>query len=262
MTEILFIGTGPAITPAGRGNMAFVVRTAGATVLCECGPVVLDGLRRAGVDPSEIDTLFVSHRHGDHSLGFPMLVLHRMIVAPDRPLRVVAGRSVCEVLDRMTRMVYPEATDTLARVQWHALDEDCGGEAALAPQVSLHTTRVCGPRDVPVLGVRIDCADGSLAYSGDTSVCEPLARLALGCRVLIHESNFSARIDPSVDARFYAHSTASQAAQAARDAGVGTLALVHLSSRYAGREEEVAQEAREIFSGRVLVPSDGDRLAL
>ena len=41
-----------------------------------------------------------------------------------------------------------------------------------------------------------------------------------------------------------------------------TLALVHLSSRYAGREDEVAQEAREIFGGEVLVPSDGDRLSL
>jgi hypothetical protein len=43
---------------------------------------------------------------------------------------------------------------------------------------------------------------------------------------LIHESNFSARIDPTIDARFYRTRRPLQAAQAARDAGVRTLALV------------------------------------
>jgi ribonuclease Z len=51
------------------------------------------------------------------------------------------------------------------------------------------------------------------------------------------------------------HQTAAQAAEVARTAGVGLLALTHLSSRYFG--PEVAQEARAIFP-ETVVPKDFD----
>jgi ribonuclease Z len=56
-------------------------------------------------------------------------------------------------------------------------------------------------------------------------------------------------------ARQTAHSTARQAAELARDAGVGLLALTHLSTRYLGRE--IRDEARAVFENTV-VPRDFD----
>ncbi|HMT21547.1 MAG TPA: hypothetical protein PKE20_09940, partial [Promineifilum sp.] len=55
------------------------------------------------------------------------------------------------------------------------------------------------------------------------------------------------------------HSTAWEAGSLARAAGCGTLALTHLSSRYA--REEVADEARLAFD-RIVVPHDLDRLEI
>ena len=51
------------------------------------------------------------------------------------------------------------------------------------------------------------------------------------------------------------HQTASQAAEIARRANVGLLALTHLSNRYVG--QEIAREAREIFP-ETVVPRDFD----
>ena len=51
------------------------------------------------------------------------------------------------------------------------------------------------------------------------------------------------------------HQTAAQAADLARRANVGLLALTHLSSRYFG--PEIAREAREIFA-ETVVPRDFD----
>ena len=53
------------------------------------------------------------------------------------------------------------------------------------------------------------------------------------------------------------HSTARQAAELARDAGVRLLALTHLSTRYFPRE--VRDEAREVFPDTV-VPRDLDAI--
>ena len=43
--------------------------------LLDCGATSLVALRGAGIDPSSIDAVFLSHLHGDHFGGVPFLVL-------------------------------------------------------------------------------------------------------------------------------------------------------------------------------------------
>ena len=84
---------------------------------------------------------------------------------------------------------------------------------------------------------------------GDTGVTPAVAELATGADVLVHEATFlSEQSDRAVAA---GHSTAAQAAQAARAAGVGTLILTHISPRYESDSEsrlgELLAEAQAIF---------------
>src|SRR5437867_2420013 len=66
-------------------------------------------------------------------------------------------------------------------------------------------------------------------------------------------------LDERQRARETAHSTAIDAAEIARDAGVAMLALTHLSNRYFG--PEVVREAREVFA-QTVVPKDFDIIDL
>jgi ribonuclease Z len=77
-----------------------------------------------------------------------------------------------------------------------------------------------GTHGVPVLALRIEDAEGGgvVTYSADTEPCEAVARLARGSDILVHEAT----------GRFSGHSDAEQAAEVARDAGVGRLLLVHV----------------------------------
>jgi ribonuclease Z len=76
---------------------------------------------------------------------------------------------------------------------------------------------------------------------------------ARGADVLVHEATFCA--DEAERARETSHSTAAEAALVAREAGVGLLALTHLSTRYAAHD--VVEEARAVFEATV-VPRDFD----
>ena len=77
--------------------------------------------------------------------------------------------------------------------------------------------------------------------------------LFAGADVLVHEATFG---DDDVDrAAETGHSTARQAAEIARDAGVSLLALTHVSPRYFG--PELLREAREVFPATIL-PRDFD----
>jgi len=65
--------------------------------------------------------------------------------------------------------------------------------------------------------------------------------------------------DERARARETFHSTAHQAAEIARDAGVRLLALTHLSTRYFPRD--VREEARAVFPNTV-VPRDFDAIGV
>ena len=92
-----------------------------------------------------------------------------------------------------------------------------------------------------------------IVIPGDTAPTETVQILAEGADVLVHEATFSE--DERDRAAETLHSTARQAAEIARDAGVRMLALTHLSPRYFGRE--LLEEAREMFPATVA-PRDFD----
>ncbi|MFC3957539.1 ribonuclease Z [Halovivax cerinus] len=103
----------------------------------------------------------------------------------------------------------------------------------------------------------------SLVYSGDTRPTAATVAVADEPDLLIHDATFADdRADRAGDT---AHSTARQAAEIGNRAGAKRLALVHLSSRYAGDPSAHLTEARETFAGdpaRVCLPEDGDEIEI
>lgn len=93
-----------------------------------------------------------------------------------------------------------------------------------------------------------------IVYTGDTRpVVQTLAVHAKDADLLIHDATYD-ESEIKRAAEFY-HATARQAGEAAAAAGVRTLALTHISSRYTDTAAH-AEEAKSAFSGTVLVPED------
>lgn len=94
----------------------------------------------------------------------------------------------------------------------------------------------------------------TVAVCGDTAPTPAAVQLAGGADVLVHEATFlNEQADRAVIA---GHSTASGAAQVAREAGVGTLLLTHISARYesegGSRLAELLAEAQAVFPNTLL----------
>ena len=85
----------------------------------------------------------------------------------------------------------------------------------------------------------------SYAYCSDTLPCPNNIQYIKGIDLLYHEATFADSEKGRASATF--HSTASQAAAIARDAGVKKLVIGHFSSRY-DECEHLLNEAREIFA--------------
>jgi ribonuclease Z len=93
----------------------------------------------------------------------------------------------------------------------------------------------------------------SYAYCSDTMYSEKIVDFIKGVTVLYHEATFTGQHSELAKATM--HSTAKQAAQIAKQAGVSKLYLGHLSARYSDEKEHEA-EARKEFESSFYV-NDG-----
>ncbi len=72
MNEVVFVGTSDAFGAGGRRQSAILVRGPRGTLLMDCGATTNTGLAELGIDRNEIETILISHFHGDHFGGVPL----------------------------------------------------------------------------------------------------------------------------------------------------------------------------------------------
>jgi ribonuclease Z len=119
--------------------------------------------------------------------------------------------------------------------------------------VTLEDGRVIQPAEL----VGPTRAGRTVVYSGDTRPCDGVRAVSRGADLLIHEATFSSA--EAARAVETGHSTAREAAEIARDAGVRELILTHISPRYSRDAPELVAEAAEVFPA-VRVAKDGMRV--
>ena len=125
-------------------------------------------------------------------------------------------------------------------------------------------------RAVPALGYRFDTADGSVVFSGDTTVNDDLIALARGADILVHQVadlDYLRRhgMDEAELARMHAlHTDVTEVGGVAERAGVGELILNHYlpGDPAAVSEDDWARRAGRGFGGITTAGRDGMRRTL
>ncbi len=269
MITITFLGTGAALPGAGNSNACYFVRLGSENLLIDCGPGILQQLDRAGVSPREISHVFFTHKHGDHALGFPMLMLwYQLNPSGSIQTPVLIGSDV--TLDGLEQLLQCAYGDFLSEIWMSApkmpLPADAAGAARIHPNIMLRTLPMAHSDFAPVLGLRIETrgellGKRVLAFTGDTGPNDNIVPLAQGADVLVHEANLSDTIHPQFADGAFGHSTARIAGRNAARAGARRLFLTHIDASYDGQHATLIQEARDAFSGEVSAPGAGDSVA-
>ncbi|HET9410410.1 MAG TPA: ribonuclease Z [Candidatus Dormibacteraeota bacterium] len=155
-------------------------------VLLDAGAPLLPHMHKVGIDPIDIDVVFLTHFHGDHTLGLPTFVLHRIFVDKPRTITFVGPEGMAERLEALFEVSWGVDWKPVMLPRFRAKYVTARPSGSVAGHkyqtVKLdHGTTGCN-------GYRIQFGELVLAYSGDTEPTAPLDRLVDGADVAIVEA--------------------------------------------------------------------------
>ena len=259
---ISYLGTG-----AGgcimRNHTAIVLECPGGErILLDAasGNTVLRHAQRLGMSPTDFDHCLLSHSHPDHCEGLPHIEMQRSRRNPaEQPMRVYA--SAAALADIAVLLSYPTRglsvdTDGAQRRDGRQVISFRPAEPDEWIELTPDVRAKCAPVNHigGAVAWRVESAGHSIVFSGDTRWHPPLAELAEGATLLIHEAICTEGDRRRADGA--AHATAAEAARIAQMAGVQSLTLTHIDNAFHADTESLAAEARSVYDGPVSVASD------
>lgn len=281
--KITFIGTGGSWPSPGRGLPSVAVQIDDTTSLFDCGEGSQKQLMKSRVSFMGIDNVFITHFHGDHFLGLLGMVQSMSFNNREKPLHIYGPRGAIRILSAALNVGYYRPkfeirvgeldfgqtydfgkfsittmkNDHTVPAMSYRIEEpdlvriDKGRADALGiPSRKLEELRKNGAISYNGNTYTLDQVSGGIrpgrriVYTGDTRPLPGMVEFARGADVLIHETTTDSTLEPKVNE--FGHSSARQAAEIARDAGVGRFFLYHYSPRY-DTIESLITEALGIF---------------
>lgn len=227
--RICFLGVGEAFDEY-YPNTSLLVSLPGpdydSHVLLDCGFTAPAGYylhapedARSG---SALDAIWISHFHGDHFLGLPLLLLRLWQEGRSRSLTIVGQAGVEEKVWIALDLAYPGFRP---RISYPVRFQ----EAAPGVEIDVAGARwrfAPGDHSVvtPCLAVRLDCDGKSVMYSGDGRPTPETEDLARDVDLLVHEAYGLEEDTPG-------HGGVPGCLDMARDIRARNLALVHVNRR-------------------------------
>jgi len=283
---ITLLGTGTPAPSLTRQSSGYLIDVGNDVIVWDHGPGAHQRLIESGRRSTDVTHAFFTHLHYDHCMDYGRLVLQRWDQGADRipDLRVYGPPPLARMTEQLFGADGIYGPDIRARTEHRSsLDvfEARGGKLPRkrpAPQVTeIHAgsaiegngwkVRVGHAQHVQpylqCLAFRLDTAEGSLCYTGDSGSNDSIVELATGCDMLIHMNHYFSGTEPSPAYRAACGNHRDNALIAKR-AGVKVLVLTHLLAQIDQPtvREQIVHEIQQVFEGKVVWGEDLMRLGL
>ena len=249
--KIHFLGVGEACDERCPNTSLHVTTGKGQRFLIDCGfttPHLYFGYYR---EPDELDAVWISHFHGDHFFGIPLLLLRFWEMGRKKKLVIAGQQGTREKVAAAMELAYPGFMTRLmyhldfAEIEPGHVREIAGTNWSTAENV--HSQRS--------LALCLDDADHRIFYSGDGRPTRETQTLARGCDLIVHEAFW---LDKEVEN----HGNIISCLEFVGKAGVKHLALVHLQRTCRETAKKTVAELVCDSPPYVFLPEPGDLFCL
>lgn len=252
--ELLVLGSAAAVVSGDRYATAYALRAAGKLFLLDCGAPVSNLLYQYGLDPLDVQAIFLSHWHMDHVAGLGLFLIQNHLRQRPGPLTVYGPRGTRSKIKRLLRdsfmlldeLSYPlKVTNIKAQKKY---------KEALVEVSYFKTRHLERPRykkrfgnKAVSFGMVITGPGWRVVYSGDLRSSIELAPYLDGCDLLIHE---------------IAHPSLEKLVEFMETAPVPHLLLSHIMPEHDESPDKISQSLAERFTGQLTIAKDGTKIQL
>lgn len=246
--DLTILGAGTAIPTPQRSPAGVLVRIGTTPLLFDIGPGTMARLGLAGVSCRDLEYVFLTHLHSDHTLDLATFLQINDSTpgwTRTRPIHLMGCRGTQRFYDQLMQ-VYPEispqsytidicevATERIAFDGW-----------AIETAKTQHTGSS--------IAYRIEAEGHVIVYTGDATENLELVRIAQDADVFVCECAFPSGY-PTDD-----HMTADAVGRVAQMAQVKQVVLNHLYPP--ALEVDIVAQVRAIFDREIVVAIDGMRI--
>lgn len=290
-TVVITLGTaGGPLPRAQRAQAANLLVVNGTPYLIDAGDGAVRRIVRAGYDFRQVDKIFITHAHSDHTNGLATLLNAQWEYAKREPTEVYGG-GVEALVKGTIAFLTPNAEVRWTEGKRVRMEEVFRGHD-VAPGVifqdanvrvtAVENTHFNFPPDSPAHGkyrsysYRFDTPGRAVVFTGDTGPSEALAQLTKGADVLVTEVNVTEEVidlqkrNGSWQAKSAAeqeawirhmneeHVTPEQVGRMASAAGVKTVVLTHFTPTVNRNDDyqRFVEATKKVYSGQVLLAKD------
>ena len=274
-TQVVVLGSGTPNADPDRSGPAVAVIVNGHSYLVDCGPGIVRraaAAARAGVPGlgmKDLQTIFITHLHSDHTLGYPDLIFSPWVLGRTAHLAAYGPRGLKDMTAHI-EAAWAKDID----VRTHGLEQ----ANASGYQVDVHEVEpgvVYKDANVTVkaflvkhgswdqaFAYRFETSDRTIVISGDTAPTDAIVTACNGCDVLLHEIYGSlpgSEMDSAHWRAYFAafHTSPEELAAIAARARPKLLVLYH-QVFHGLSEGELLGQVRAHYTGAVVSAHDLD----
>jgi ribonuclease BN (tRNA processing enzyme) len=248
--QLTILGAGTGVPLPQRSPAAVLVQIGATPLLFDLGPGTIPRLDAIGVSYRDLEYIFLTHLHPDHTLDLVML-LQALNWTPgftrERPLHLIGcpgPQSLYEGLLHVYPSVKPRSFELTIREV---------SAARLAFDAWTIETAPSGHTETSI-AYRVQAEGKAIVYTGDAKENPALVQIARAADAFVCECAFP-RDYPADD-----HMTADAVGRVARAAKVKRVILNHLYPP--ALEVDIAAQVRAEYDDEIIVAVDGTRLSV
>ena len=282
-TRLVILGTGAGPNPMAPGRTrkmtSHVMVNNSAAYVLDCGLGVTNQFGITGVPFTAVRSIFITHHHPDHNIEYGPFLLLGWVQGMHSSVRAFGPPPLKQMTEDLLRAYkatinfWAEDLKVKPLTSPSVMEVSSPGTVMQDENVKVSAAIVQHPPVRPALAYRFDFHDRSIVFSGDTAPLEAVAKLAKGADILVHEAMYVPALEAYIHDRIAKgspirfddymahmkidHSPVEDAGRIAKEAGVQTLVLSHLTPGIDGIEDEAWRNlAATQFKGRILVARD------
>lgn len=248
--KITILGTGTFFISKKRSGPAYLLEADNKKILIDCGPGTLMRLSEIGIKPEDLDYIFISHFHTDHTADlFPLQMNLRLkeFEGIDYKTPIIFGPTGIKDFTKKLSYIYElPAFDDYSKIEYKEYQESIQLENIAVKPFKVEHTAFGLIANAYALRFEIDSK--VFAFSGDSVKCKELEDVSKQADLFICDSSYSKGNSN------LAHLDTYQIGDIAQNSNVKKLVLTHIYPK--SENIDLVSEVKEKYFGEVILGED------